>query len=117
MGKELDPVQYEIFRHRLFNTLEEGRIAVGMVSGSPVVVEGGETMCSFYDSNGVPILTAAGVLLHCLGAMGFVLKAIEWYEEDPGIFEGDQFIFNDPYIGGLHLPDQIVIKPIFFEGV
>jgi len=116
MVKELDPIQYEIFRHRLFNILEEGRIAVGMVSGSPVVVEGGETMCSFYDPNGVPIMTAAGVLLHCLGAVGFVLKTIEWYEGDPGIFEGDQFIFNDPYIGGLHLPDQIVVKPIFFEG-
>lgn len=117
MVKELDPIQYEIFRHRLFNILEEGRIAVGMVSGSTVVVEGGETMCSFYDSKGVPVLTAAGVLLHCLGAMGFVLKTIEWYEDDPGIFEGDQFIFNDPYIGGLHLPDQIVVKPMFFEGV
>jgi len=48
--------------------------------------------------------------------MGFVLKTIEWYDDDPGIFEGDQFIFNDPYIGGLHLPDQIVVKPMFFEG-
>jgi hypothetical protein len=26
MVKELDPIQYEIFRHRLFNILEEGRI-------------------------------------------------------------------------------------------
>ena len=59
-------------------------------------VEGGETMCSFYDAQGVPILTAAGVLLHCIGAMGFVQTAIEWYEDDPGIFEGDQFFFNDP---------------------
>ena len=117
MDIKLDPVQYEIFRHRLFNILEEGRIAVGMVSGSPVVVEGGETMCSFYDADGLPILAAAGVLLHCIGARGFVEKAIEWYEDDPGISEGDQFFFNDPYIGGLHLPDQIIIKPIFFEGV
>ncbi|MBI3014951.1 MAG: hypothetical protein HYY65_07835, partial [Candidatus Tectomicrobia bacterium] len=44
----LDPVKYEIFRHRIFNILEEGRIAMRMVSGSPVVVEGGETLCSFY---------------------------------------------------------------------
>ena len=117
MGKELDPVQYEIFRHRLFNILEEGRIAVSMISGSPVVVEGGETMCSFYDASGVPVLTAAGILLHCTGAMDFVLKAIEWYEDDPGILEGDQFFFNDPYIGGQHLPDQIIIKPIFIDGV
>jgi N-methylhydantoinase B len=74
-------------------------------------------MCSFYDTNGVPILTAAGILLHCTGAMDFVIKAIEWYQEDPGIFEGDQFFFNDPYIGGQHLPDQIIIKPIFHGGV
>ena len=112
----LDPARYEIFRHRMYNIVEEGRIAMKMVSGSPVVVEGGETMCSFYTSDGVPILTAAGVLLHCTGARGFVLKAIEWYEEDPGIQEGDQFFFNDPYIGGHHLADMIVIKPIFYKG-
>lgn len=51
----LDPIRYEIFRHRLFNILEEGRIAIKMVSGSAVVVEGGETMCSFYTSVGVPV--------------------------------------------------------------
>jgi N-methylhydantoinase B/oxoprolinase/acetone carboxylase alpha subunit len=44
MGKELDPIQYEIFRHRLFNILEEGRIALSMVSGSPVVVGGNHVL-------------------------------------------------------------------------
>lgn len=112
----LNPVQYEIFRHRLFNILEEGRIAMRMVSGSPVVVEGGETLCSFYTSDGTPILTAAGILLHCTGARDFVIKAIEWYEQDPGIVDGDQMLFNDPYIGGQHLPDQIILKPIFYRG-
>ena len=114
--KEVDPVQYEIYRHRLFNILEEGRIAIRMVSGSPVVVEGGECLTSFYTSNGTPILTAAGVLLHCTGARDFVLRCIEWYEQDPGIFDGDQLFFNDPYIGGTHLPDHIIMKPIFYEG-
>ena len=112
----IDPVKYEIFRHRIFNILEEGRIAMRMVSGSAVVVEGGETLCSFYTSDGTPILTAAGILLHCTGARDFVIKAIEWYEKDPGIYDGDQMLFNDPYIGGQHLPDQIIIKPIFYKG-
>ncbi len=112
----LDPIQYEIYRHRMFQILEEGRIAVKMVSGSPVVVEGGESMCSFYLSDGTPILTAAGILLHCTGASDFIIKAVEWFEEEPGIREGDQFFFNDPYIGGNHLPDMIVVKPIFFGG-
>lgn len=115
MAHALDPSQYEIFSHRLFNILEEGRVAISMVSGSPVVVEGGETMCSFYLPDGDPILTSAGILLHCTGARDFIVKALEWYEDDPGIYDGDQLFFNDPYIGGQHLPDQIVIKPIFYQ--
>jgi len=114
--QELDTVKYEIFRRRLFNILEEGRIAMRMVSGSPVVVEGGETMCSLHTHNGDTILVAAGVLLHAIGARDFIRKTVEWYEENPGIFEGDQLFFNDPYIGGQHLADMVVIKPIFYEG-
>src|SRR5680860_475090 len=109
--KTLDPVRYQIFRNRLYNILEEGRITIYKVTGSAVVAEGGETLCSFYTTDGVPILTSAGILLHVTGARDFVMKTIEWYEKDPGINEGDQFFFNDPYIGGQHLPDQIIIKP------
>ena len=120
MGKSdeivLDPIKYEIYRHRLYNVLEEGRITIRRVTGSAMVAEGGETLCSFYTSDGEPVQTAAGILLHCTGARDFVLKAIEWYQDSPGIHDGDQFLFNDPYIGGTHLCDQIIIKPIFYEG-
>ena len=43
-SNEVDPIRYEMFRHRLFNIAEEGRIAIQQVSGSPAVVEGGECM-------------------------------------------------------------------------
>lgn len=112
----LDPVRYEMFRRRLYNILEEGRLAIKMVSGSPVVVEGGETMCAFHGPDGTPILTAAGILLHCIGAWDFIRKCIEWYEDKPGIHDGDQFFFNDPYIGGQHPSDMVIIKPIFYGG-
>ncbi|MFC2013423.1 hydantoinase B/oxoprolinase family protein [Chloroflexota bacterium] len=116
MSQQLDPVKYEIFRHRLFNILEEGRVAIKMVSGSSVVVEGGETMCCFCTRDGNTILVAAGVLLHAISARDFIRKTIEWYEEDPGFEDGDQLFFNDPYIGGQHLADQVIIKPIFYQG-
>jgi len=116
MSERIDAIKYEIFTHRLWRILEEGRIAMKMVSGSSVVVEGGETLSCFYDTNGVPTLSAAGVLLHLTGARDFIVKCIEWYEKDPGINEGDQFFFNDYYIGGQHLADEIVIKPIFWKG-
>ncbi|MFC1938126.1 hydantoinase B/oxoprolinase family protein, partial [Chloroflexota bacterium] len=117
MSIEIDPVRYEVFRHRLFNILEEGRIAIGMISGSPVVVEGGETMCSFHLADGRPILVAAGILLHAYGARDFIMNCVEMYEKNPGINDGDQFFFNDPYIGGQHAADMVVIKPIFYQGM
>ncbi|MBI2954057.1 MAG: hydantoinase B/oxoprolinase family protein [Chloroflexi bacterium] len=115
-SRSLDPIKYEIYSHRLYNILEEGRITIRRVTGSAMVAEGGETLCSFYMSDGTPVLTASGILLHCTGARDFVLKAIEWYEDDPGIYDGDQLLFNDPYIGGQHLCDHIIIKPIFYDG-
>ena len=32
------------------------------------------------------------------------------------VAEGDVFINNDPYDGGMHLPDIFVFRPIFAEG-
>lgn len=113
---QLNPIRYEMFRHRMYNTLEEGRIAIQQVSGSPVVVEGGECMSSFYRPDGTVILTASGVLLHTTGCQEAIRKIIEWYSENPGIHEGDQFFFNDPYYAGLHVFDMIVVKPIFWNG-
>ena len=113
---ELDPVKYEVFLQRLRSLLEEGRVSLAMVIGSPAIVEGGEMMTSFYDGDGNAVLTAQGTLFHVLGSSDAILKTIEWYEDDPGINDGDQFFWGDPYIAGTHLYDQILVKPIFWEG-
>ena len=110
---ELDPIKYEVFVRRLATVLEEGRKAIAMVSGSPAIVEGGECMTSFYDAAGDGILTASGTLFHVVGPRDATKYAIEHYSDNPGINEGDQFFFCDPYIAGTHLMDQLVIKPIF----
>ncbi len=115
MSVTVDPARYEMFRHRLYYILEEGRIAIGMVSGSPIVVEGGESMCSFYDADGTAILTACGLLLHSTGCRDAILHALENYSQDPGIHDGDQFFYNDPYIAATHVYDMIVVKPIFAD--
>lgn len=42
----------------------------------------------------------------------------KYYEQDPlvGVREGDGFLFNDPFYGGLHPPDQSSFMPVFHEG-
>ena len=116
MSIELDPIKYEIFERSLASTLEEGRQAVGMISGTPAVVEGGEFMTSAYEEDGRGILCAAGTQWHVIGSSDAIRHAIMEYEENPGINDGDQFFYNDPYIAGTHLMDQIMVKPIFFDG-
>src|SRR4030066_2196135 len=117
MSIELDPVKYEVFVKRLNSVLEEGRQAVAMVSGSPAIVEGGEFMTSLYEGDGRGVLAAAGTLFHVMGSADSIRHALKEYEENPGIHEGDQFFYNDPYIAGTHVMDQIVVKPIFYNGM
>ena len=116
MSDSLDPIKYEVFMRRLKSILEEGRQAIAMVSGSPAIVEGGEFMTSFYNGDGMGILTASGTLFHVVGSSDSIKHAIAEYAENPGIDEGDQFFYNDPYLAGTHLMDQIMVKPIFHEG-
>ena len=116
MNNGLNLINYEVFIGRLKNILEEGRQAIAMVSGSPAIVEGGEFMTSFFDTNGKGILTAAGTLFHVMGAGDSIKHALAEYEDNPGIHDGDQFFYNDPYLAGTHVMDQIIVKPLFFQG-
>lgn len=113
---EIDPIRYEMFVHRLMNVAEEGRIALQKVCASPIVVQGGECMSSFYEADGTTILSASGHLRFSAGCEDAVKKIIEYYSENPGINDGDQFYMNDPYIASTHVYDEMVVKPIFAKG-
>lgn len=41
---------------------------------------------------------------------------IEHYEENPGIFEDDQFLCNNTYVAVSHAADMALIAPIFYKG-
>ncbi|MEX2548013.1 MAG: hydantoinase B/oxoprolinase family protein [Chloroflexota bacterium] len=112
----LDPVAYEVFAHRLWAIGEEGRIALQRVTASPIVAQGGECMCSFYDTDGRMILACSGHLRFASATSDAIRRVIEWYQDDPGIFEGDEFFFNDPYVAGSHTYDVIQMAPVFHDG-
>ncbi len=112
----VDPVSYEIFAHRLWAVGEEGRIALQRVTASPIVAQGGECMCSFYDAGGTMILACSGHLRFAAATSDAIRRMIEWFDADPGIHEGDEFIINDPYVAGSHTYDFMQIAPVFHEG-
>lgn len=113
---ELNPIRYEIFVHRLWAVGEEGRIALQKVSASPIVVQGGECMSSFYSPKGTMILACSGHLRFAAATSDAIKKLIDCFGESPGFFDGDQIFHNDPYVAGSHTYDQMVVMPIFYKG-
>ncbi|MDT4983068.1 MAG: N-methylhydantoinase, partial [Pseudonocardiales bacterium] len=101
----IDPIRFEILAHRLWAIGEEGRIALQRVTASPIVAQGGECMCSFYDADGNMILACSGHLRFAAATSDAIKRLIEWFDDEPGINEGDEFILNDPYVAGSHTYD------------
>lgn len=113
--KKLDPITYEILSHRLDQIVAEGYYTISHVSGSAIVTEVGDHQEAVLDNNGNLALFGAG-LVHWTPAMSLATKyIIREYEEDPGIFEDDQFICNDSYTAASHGPDVALVAPIFYR--
>lgn len=111
----LDPVTFEVIRHRLWAINDEQAMIAARMSGSPVIYE-------VYDFN-AGILTAAGqglvagiYILHHAATIDFFVQKIlrEWPREE--IREGDMFFTNDPWCGALHSNDGVLVTPIFWQG-
>lgn len=111
--RDVDPVRFEIYVHRLVSISEEGRIALQKVCASPIVVQGGECMSAFYAADGTTIHTASGHLRFAAGCEDAVKAVLKVYSKNPGIHDGDQFYLNDPYVASTHVYDQMIVKPIF----
>lgn len=115
MAVDVDPVTFEIIRHKLLNVMDEAIIALENVSGSPITNEGHDLMVSLYKADGGLMVGGVGFLHHLTSAAQAVKHIIASFGDDPGIGEDDVFFFNDSYTAALHPPDVYLISPIHFE--
>ena len=112
----VDPVTFEIIRHKLYSVMDETIIALENVSGSPITNEGHDLMASLYKADGGLMVGGVGFLHHLTSAAQAVKHMLATFAEDPGINEDDVYFFNDSYTAALHPPDVYLISPIHFEG-
>jgi N-methylhydantoinase B len=113
----LDPLTYEVIRHRLWSVTEEMGEALKRMSGSPIVTDANDFDFAIGDELGQEVQVG----LYNTMLVGAVDLAIYWTlanrADNPGIAEGDMFLCNDPWVGGgLHQNDVIIYQPIFHEG-
>jgi N-methylhydantoinase B len=106
-----DPIEFELFKNSLFSIADEMALTIFRTTYSGVLKDNMDYSTAMFDGSGK--LAAQGLTLpgH-LGSMPTAMAAIQ--EAFAGEIEpGDVFILNDPFQGGMHLPDIFVFKPIF----
>jgi N-methylhydantoinase B len=112
----VDPVTFQIIRHKLHQVIDEAIIALENVSGSPITNEGHDLMVSLYKADGGLMVGGVGFLHHLTSASQAVKHILANYADDPGIYEDDIYILNDSYTAALHPPDIYLISPLYHQG-
>src|SRR5206468_352104 len=112
---QLDPVTFEILRHKLEAVNEEQAIALKDVSVSPIVTAASDFNNAIYTADGRIASMGPQVVFHS-GAMPIVLRYVMEAFPAEEIGPGDMFAVNDPYYGAVHHPDVSVVAPIHHDG-
>lgn len=113
----LDPLTYEVIRHRLTSITEEMGEALKRMSGSVVVTDCNDFDAAIMDEVG----DVVQVGLYNTELAASLDMAVNWTLRNrarrPGIGPGDMFLNNDPWVGGgLHQNDVSLFAPLFVEG-
>ena len=111
----LDPITFEVIRHRLWAINDDqGRMAARL-SGSFIVYEGYDFNAALVTADGRGLYCGMYILQHGATIDEFVRRIMaRWPREE--IRDGDMFFTNDPWWGALHANDGILVMPIFWEG-
>ncbi len=109
-----DPITFAVIYNRLLTINREMGITMINTSISPIFAEVHDFSCAICDWDCRIVSQVDGVPSHTASAMESVKAIAEYYGED--IHPGDVFVLNDPYMGGTHLQDVTIMKPVFFGG-
>jgi N-methylhydantoinase B len=113
MAEIKDPIAFELFKNTIFSIADEMALTICRTTYSGVLRDNMDFSTAFADANGK--LVAQGLTLP--GHLGSIPDALDVVVERFGeeMQPGDMYIMNDPFDGGMHLPDIFIFKPIFVE--
>ena len=108
-----DPIAFELFKNSIFSIADEMALTICRTTYSGVLRDNMDFSTAFADANGR--LVAQGLTLPAhLGSIPTALDVIVGRFGDT-MQPDDMYIMNDPFDGGMHLPDIFIFKPIFWE--
>ncbi|MEE8171740.1 MAG: hydantoinase/oxoprolinase family protein, partial [Alphaproteobacteria bacterium] len=112
---ERDPVTLTIVNNALRNICDEMASTMVRTAYSPIFSESRDFSCMLFDrdlrligqAEMNPAIICAGLhtVPHCVEELGV-----------DSFFPGDVVVHNDPYRGQCHMPEHLLMKPVFLDG-
>jgi N-methylhydantoinase B len=114
----IDPVTLAIIDGRLVQLADEMDATLYRSAFNPIIAEARDACHGLYDAvTGDTLVQGASGLPIFVGAMAFGVRAvIAKVAQEGGLAPGDCFLFNDPTVGGTHLNDFRLVRPVFRSG-
>ena len=114
-GATIDPVTFEVIRHRLWAINDDQARMAARLSGSPIIFEGYDFNAALTTADGRSLYTGVYILHHGATLDEVVRHVLAMWDTDD-IRPGDMFFTNDPWLGALHANDGVLVMPLFAEG-
>jgi len=117
MTVSVDPITVEVIGNALSSIVEEMGETLVRAAYSTNVKERRDSSTCLFDVGGRTLCQAMHIPMH-LGSLMGVVEHVTVRHPLAEIRAGDVFIGNDAYTGGgTHLPDIVMIEPVFVDGV
>jgi len=114
-GFSVEPVTLEVLRNAFNMVAEEMSANLIRSSYSPNIKERKDSSCALFDPAGALVAQAENIPVH-LGAMPRAVRSVLTEFDISQLEPGDAIIHNDPYNGGVHLPDITMVSPVYEDG-
>ena len=105
----MNAIEVNLFSSRVSSICDEMGLVLRRAAFSPNIKDRLDFSCALFGPKGELFAQADHMPVH-LGSMAFamrgIVKSVAWKE-------GDMLVFNDPFLGGTHLPDVTLVSPVF----
>jgi N-methylhydantoinase B len=113
--RPLDPITFEVLRNALTEVTEMMSLALRRSAYSTNIKTRADFSCALFDREMEPVAQSFSQANHLGSLVEMVPRMVGEYGVDR-LGPGDVLIGNDPYRGGAHLNDILVVSPVFHEG-
>src|SRR5216110_2774502 len=109
-----DPIGFELFKNTLLSIADEMALTILRTAYSGVLKDNMDYSTAFCDGAGRTVTQGLTLPAHLSSFPDALAATIGRFADR--MHPGDVYCLNDPFEGGMHIPDVFVLKPIFHEG-